>query len=59
MCSRIAVMNRGRIVEQLGVDAVRSRTPKHPYTRQLIDASRGYDRDAAGRLEEIDEDDAF
>jgi peptide/nickel transport system ATP-binding protein len=51
MCRRIAVMNRGIIVEELGVDTLRRQTPTHPYTRQLLSASRGYDRDAADHIE--------
>ncbi|MBL0715089.1 MAG: ABC transporter ATP-binding protein [Desulfosarcina sp.] len=53
MCQRIAVMNRGVIVEELGVARLRRRRPKHPYTRQLISASIGYDRQAAEALAEI------
>ena len=53
MCRRIAVMNRGVIVEELTVEALRNQTPGHPYTRQLLEASRGYDRRAAAELEEF------
>lgn len=48
MCRRIAVMQRGVIVEELAVEALRQRQSRHPYTRQLIQASQGYDREAAG-----------
>jgi peptide/nickel transport system ATP-binding protein len=54
MCRRIAVMNRGIIVEELGVETLRQQTPEHPYTRQLLSASRGYDREAANNIEEFD-----
>ena len=47
MCGRLAVMNQGRIVEQLEVDALRAGQFTHAYTRQLFEASRGYDRAAA------------
>ena len=50
MCERLAVMNGGRIVESLDVDALRSDTPKHPYTKQLLQASKGYDRETARNL---------
>jgi peptide/nickel transport system ATP-binding protein len=39
MCSDIAVMNQGRIVELLGVDDMRALKAEHPYTQQLLDAS--------------------
>jgi peptide/nickel transport system ATP-binding protein len=47
MCDRLAVMNRGRIVEELDVDALRAGQFTQAYTRQLFEASRGYDRAAA------------
>jgi peptide/nickel transport system ATP-binding protein len=50
LCERIAVMNRGRFVEELTVAQLRSATPRQEYTRQLIAASRGYDREAARRM---------
>jgi len=46
MCERIAVMNRGRIVEELTAERLRRAEPEHPYTRQLLAASIGYDRQA-------------
>ena len=54
MCRRIAVMNRGIIVEELSVETLRQQSPEHPYTRQLLSASRGYERAAADMLEEFD-----
>jgi peptide/nickel transport system ATP-binding protein len=50
MCRRIAVMQRGGIVEELDVGQLREARSRHPYTRQLIKASLGYDRDAARAL---------
>ncbi|HET7409774.1 MAG TPA: ABC transporter ATP-binding protein [Paracoccaceae bacterium] len=50
LCERIAVMNRGRFVEELTVAQLRSATPAEEYTRQLIVASHGYDREAARRM---------
>ncbi|MDJ0720684.1 MAG: ABC transporter ATP-binding protein [Desulfobacterales bacterium] len=58
MCQRIAVMRRGVIVEELTVAELRRGQTRQAYTRQLLQASRGYDRtlvatpDAAGRIPE-------
>ena len=50
MCDRLAVMNRGLVVEQMDVAALRRQDPREDYTRQLLLASKGYDRDAAARM---------
>ncbi len=42
MCQRLAVMQAGRIVEQLDVAALRNGRVTHPYTRQLLAASETY-----------------
>ena len=47
MCARLAVMNNGRVVEEMSVDALRRHETEHPYTLQLLRASEGYDREAA------------
>lgn len=44
ICERIAVMNRGLFVEEITRKQLREQTPRHDYTRQLLAASRGYDR---------------
>ena len=49
MCGRLAVMNNGRVVEEMSVDALRRHETMHPYTLQLLRASEGYDREAARR----------
>lgn len=54
MCDRLAIMNAGRVVEQLSVERLRAHEPDHPYTKQLLRASLGYDRAAAGNLEWFD-----
>jgi len=41
LCSRLAVMQAGRLVEQLPVETLRSGAAAEPYTRDLIEASRG------------------
>ncbi|MCS6931423.1 MAG: ABC transporter ATP-binding protein [Acetobacteraceae bacterium] len=50
MCDRLAVMNRGAIVEEMDSEALRRAAPREPYTRQLLLASRGYDRAVAAGL---------
>ena len=50
LCGRVAVMEQGRIVEEMPVAALRARRPEHPYTRRLLEASLGYDRERARRL---------
>lgn len=44
MCDRLAVMNRGLVVEEMAVATLRAETPREAYTQQLLAASRGYDR---------------
>jgi peptide/nickel transport system ATP-binding protein len=51
LCDRVAVMQQGRIVETLEVDALCSGDARHPYTRLLLESSRAYDHDRAGAWE--------
>jgi peptide/nickel transport system ATP-binding protein len=44
LCQRVAVMQSGAIVEQVGIDAVRARHVEHEYTRRLLAATDGYVR---------------
>jgi peptide/nickel transport system ATP-binding protein len=53
MCARLAVMNHGRIVEELTVEQLRSATPSERYTQQLLTASLGYDRAAVDKFEDF------
>jgi len=54
LCSRIAVMNRGLFVEEMTDRQLREATPAHGYTRQLLVASRGYDRAAVDAFVEFE-----
>jgi peptide/nickel transport system ATP-binding protein len=54
LCERLLVMNAGRVVEELTRDQLRAAAPAEPYTRQLLQASLGYDRQAAGQLTTFD-----
>ncbi len=54
MCDRLAVMNRGLVVEEMDVATLRREDPREAYTRQLLLASRGYDRQAAARMVTFD-----
>ena len=54
MCDRLAIMNAGRVVEELTVDRLRRAEPEHPYTQQLLRAAHGYNRAAADNLEWFD-----
>jgi ABC-type dipeptide/oligopeptide/nickel transport system ATPase subunit len=53
MCDRLAVMNRGRVVEEMDREALRRGEAGEDYTRQLLRASRGYDREAAGSFRDF------
>ena len=53
MCDQLAVMNRGAVVEDLEVGQLKRHQPNHPYTRQLMTASLGYDRAAIDRFEDF------
>ena len=54
LCERLLVMNAGRTVEELTADQLRAAAPAEPYTRQLLQASLGYDRQAAAQLTTFD-----
>ena len=44
LCSRIAIMRTGQLVELLDVADLRRGQAKEPYTRELLAASRGFTR---------------
>ena len=54
LCERLLVMNAGRVVEELTAGQLRAAAPAEPYTRQLLRASLGYDRQAAAQLTTFD-----
>ena len=46
LCSRVAVMRNGEIVEELGIEAIRAQQVDNDYTRSLLLATGGYQRKA-------------
>ena len=52
MCENLAVMRNGKILESVGVNALRAGSGTHPYTAELVRASRGYDRRVAAEFSE-------
>jgi ABC-type dipeptide/oligopeptide/nickel transport system ATPase subunit len=50
MCSEVAIMQHGRIVERVPTTALRTGALSEPYSRQLLRSSEGYDRAAADAL---------
>ncbi len=53
LCDALTVMQNGRVVESLDVDRLRAGEPDRAYTRQLLTASRGYDRRAIDAFEDF------
>jgi ABC-type dipeptide/oligopeptide/nickel transport system ATPase subunit len=54
MCSAVAIMKAGAIVEQVPTSALRTGALADPYSRQLLKSSEGYDRGAAAALVSYD-----
>jgi peptide/nickel transport system ATP-binding protein len=46
LCSRVAVMRNGEIVERADIEAIRARNVEHEYTRRMLEATDGYRRAA-------------
>lgn len=44
MCDTVAIMNRGRVLETVAAAGLSDGAVQHPYTRQLLQASSGFDR---------------
>ncbi len=53
MCDRLAVMNHGRIVEEMTAEQLQQARPTERYTQQLLTASLGYDRAAVDKFEDF------
>jgi peptide/nickel transport system ATP-binding protein len=51
LCDRLGVMNAGQMIEEMTVAQLRAGAPTHAYTRQLLHASKGYDRAVAATFE--------
>ncbi|MFT4182257.1 MAG: ABC transporter ATP-binding protein [Rhizobium sp.] len=45
MCSRVAIMEAGGIVEQVEIEALRKGAVEHPYSQRLLRASRMYGKE--------------
>ncbi len=54
MCERVAIMNSGRIVEEVPTTVLASGDLADAYSRQLLRSSAGYDREAAAALVSYD-----
>jgi len=54
LCEAVAIMNQGRIVERARSERLRDGVLEEPYARQLLLASRGYDREIARGLRQFD-----
>jgi peptide/nickel transport system ATP-binding protein len=53
MAHRLAVMEQGKIVEELGVEALRHGEVAHPYTRTLLAASAAYGEERPAPIEAV------
>jgi len=53
MCENIAVMNRGKIVEEITSEQLITGRLGQAYTQQLFTASKGYDRDAIDQFQDF------
>jgi peptide/nickel transport system ATP-binding protein len=42
MCSRVAIMEAGEIVEEVDIERLRKGVVEHPYSQRLLRASRMY-----------------
>jgi peptide/nickel transport system ATP-binding protein len=53
MCDQISVMSQGATVEKISREQLQSGDLKKRYTKQLLTASKGYDRDAIDQFQDF------
>ena len=53
LCHRLAIMRTGQIVETAEADRLAQGTLEHPYSRQLLTASKGFDRQAIEQFADL------
>jgi peptide/nickel transport system ATP-binding protein len=53
LCSRVAVMRNGEIVEQRDIAAIRAQQVEHEYTRSLLLATTGYRRESVRKHQSV------
>ncbi|BHH85433.1 ABC transporter ATP-binding protein [Desulforhopalus sp. 52FAK] len=52
MCNNVLVMNRGQMVENITKEQLMHGSPQHAYTKQLLLASKGYNRDVIDQFQD-------
>lgn len=52
MCDQVLVMNRGTVIEQISKEQLVKENVRHEYTRQLLLASKGYNRNVINNFQE-------
>ena len=53
MCNNVLVMNQGQVVENISQKQLQNSVPEHEYTKQLLLASKGYDRSAIDQFQDF------
>ncbi len=53
MCNNVLVMNHGQVVESISQKQLQESVPEHEYTKQLLLASKGYDRTAIDQFKDF------
>ena len=53
MCNDVLVMNHGQVVEKISKKQLQKSAPEQEYTRQLLLASKGYDRSAIDQFKDF------
>lgn len=53
MCNNVLVMNQGQVVESISKKQLQESAPEHEYTKQLLLASKGYDRAAIDQFKDF------